>query len=564
MVGIPVGGIQRQGQIPQNAPVVSFQGRPIDTSYKANASILSGDELIQKMGAPPKKDLTINLGPFGGVRTLNSNSMAYKETLGKLSEYHKLAEGLGDITNDHEGSHLEAVSALKSKLGEVIASAEKYIDRHGDAEGKADRRNVMGELANLARQEIGRLENYVELTEASVNYGTSINSGMTMLRGGIGNPDLVSKELTDDAIVGEPAHFGAGQVNQVSLVTYKTENGLEERVLKPLNKEVAQFIGKEGGIGIEKNDTRFAARNLASSTVASALGLDDMLPKPDIVVHNEQLCLAMPRAQGVEFLETKFVPAPENYQRTFDDDEKALNAGKQGNGNIEIFQAKKDENGVWVWPKNVANDLPLIGGDKPGLTASLQKGLMDLQVIDVLCGQVDRHAHNFFVHVDGDEARITGIDNDTAFGDKQNDIRVVSDGDKKILPPYGGLPPLMSLEAYQGLMTTYRDREGYSDNLVKCGLDELEVNAAMNRLGQLVVHAAGLLADGKIVENFETWTFEDPESKAILNASEFLTLPGSTNYVFQNHEAMLLAIKETGDPLKLDPAKHNLPEQRDL
>ena len=39
---------------------------------------------------------------------------------------------------------------------------------------------------------------------------------------------------------------------------------------------------------------------------------------------------------------------------------------------------------------------------------------MDLQLIDALTGQVDRHGGNIFV--DPKTGKVTGIDNDAAFG----------------------------------------------------------------------------------------------------------------------------------------------------
>ena len=49
---------------------------------------------------------------------------------------------------------------------------------------------------------------------------------------------------------------------------------------------------------------------------------------------------------------------------------------------------------------------------------SFQKDLSDLQVIDYLCGQTDRHAGNYYVKMDGNNmVGLTGIDNDLSFGD---------------------------------------------------------------------------------------------------------------------------------------------------
>ena len=46
---------------------------------------------------------------------------------------------------------------------------------------------------------------------------------------------------------------------------------------------------------------------------------------------------------------------------------------------------------------------------------ALQKALSDLQMIDALTGQMDRHLGNIFIDEDGDPPTVTGIDNDMAF-----------------------------------------------------------------------------------------------------------------------------------------------------
>ncbi len=54
------------------------------------------------------------------------------------------------------------------------------------------------------------------------------------------------------------------------------------------------------------------------------------------------------------------------------------------------------------------------------MTGTLMRDLADLQVLDFICGQIDRNAGNFFVQRDGNGMMtgLTGIDNDLAFGDR--------------------------------------------------------------------------------------------------------------------------------------------------
>ena len=50
---------------------------------------------------------------------------------------------------------------------------------------------------------------------------------------------------------------------------------------------------------------------------------------------------------------------------------------------------------------------------------SMQNAALELTVLDYICGQTDRHHRNFFINKDGENYKLTGIDNDSAFGTKQ-------------------------------------------------------------------------------------------------------------------------------------------------
>ena len=52
------------------------------------------------------------------------------------------------------------------------------------------------------------------------------------------------------------------------------------------------------------------------------------------------------------------------------------------------------------------------------ITGNFQKDLSDLQVLDYLCGQIDRHFKNYFIQKDdkGKYKGVKGIDNDLSFG----------------------------------------------------------------------------------------------------------------------------------------------------
>ena len=196
-------------------------------------------------------------------------------------------------------------------------------------------------------------------------------------------------------------------------------------------------------------------------------------------------------------------------------------------------------------------------GEPNSLTASLQKGLLDLQVIDLICGQVDRHQHNYFVRIEGGEAKITGIDNDTCFGTRAESQYNFGDGPKeKVTVPWPGLPPLMSFDMFKNLMSITEGK--LTETLQRSGLNDEAISVAVTRLNVVKSHAVELETTGRVVENFEEWTFTDQESGKTMNASEYLMSVPNDSYVRQYAELRNGQIEKDFVLLHIDPSKHDL------
>ncbi len=107
--------------------------------------------------------------------------------------------------------------------------------------------------------------------------------------------------------------------------------------------------------------------------------------------------------------------------------------------------------------------------------------LADLQVIDYLCGNTDRHGHNFFMRMDFSEPEkpkllgVQGIDNDGSFGDfKRGGVLKLAKSEnlKIITPKMADAVSNMKEEQLQSILSPYQ-------------LSEAQVNAAKYRLKQL-------------------------------------------------------------------------------
>ena len=108
------------------------------------------------------------------------------------------------------------------------------------------------------------------------------------------------------------------------------------------------------------------------------------------------------------------------------------------------------------------------------------KDIADLQVLDFLCGNVDRHSNNFFMKFDkkGKLVGIQGIDNDCSFGE-----RIPEKGEG-----YNRMVGLKHLRVMSESM--YNKIKDLTDEQLKFalrgyGLSEKELNAATKRLGLL-------------------------------------------------------------------------------
>ncbi len=514
-------------------------------SYESPVKMMTGAELIEKMGSPPKANVTV----FGKV--LYEHSGTYRGALEGLEKYEKL---LNLVKNESAANGEVVLPKMKEALNEALSYCAGYIEEHEGNDKKAGRRDAMLEMGLSIQEQIKHIDTVTEqlsLHRGTFDSKTSLGAALAMLKGGVDDPSLVNKSMSDANLIGEPRRLGSGAINTVSLATYRTvDGGTETRVLKPLINEKPAGMGKDSFIGIDENDLRAGQRNLASATVANLLGQSNMIPMPEIVIHNDQLCLAMPLAEGEDLLGTRDVVLPHDTQLVLNEWEK--NNDKQS---IEMMRARKNEDNVWVSGTDAVKDFPTVSSEPSELTGNLQKAMLDLQVVDLLCGQVDRHQHNFLVKIDGNEVKLTGIDNDTSFGSKSATVtNITTDSPPRIVVPWPGLPPLMSTDMFDKLMAL--QPEDLQRDLEKTGLKANEIDATLVRLDLLKDHARSLEANKCIVDDFTSWSGVDPTSGNRMNASDFIIASKNGSYVKQ-FEDLKQGLSERGTPvLPLDNSKH--------
>ena len=124
-------------------------------------------------------------------------------------------------------------------------------------------------------------------------------------------------------------------------------------------------------------------------------------------------------------------------------------------------------------------------GDASNFTAGFQRDMTSLQVLDVLCGQSDRHVNNMFYKTDGNGklSGIQGIDNDASFG-LNTDVLYTKDtnrSDRRVYDPESGEMVLPYMDA--ALAERIQSLDG---EVVRYALQDLlterEISAAIRRL----------------------------------------------------------------------------------
>ncbi len=171
-------------------------------------------------------------------------------------------------------------------------------------------------------------------------------------------------------------HKGAADVaksaHEVQRVTYDRMIGStdqNEGFFKKASKKTGSDMAAAAGIDDVAGDPRLVARSLASTRLNDALGQDTLATEVQ-AKHGGKKGVVSAKAKGQAMMKTTF----------------------GANGNITNQQ----------------------GLDADLRNPESQRGLANLQFMDYLTGQVDRHEGNIFL--DKDSGKVQGIDNDLAFG----------------------------------------------------------------------------------------------------------------------------------------------------
>lgn len=334
-------------------------------------------------------------------------------------------------------------------------------------------------------------------------------------------------------LVAPMARLGSGACNTVYLGTYRFPGGSEfTGVFKKETSVGGGWVADQ--IGINPANPQFGMRNIATYRLNQLLGLD-VIPRTEFGTHQGRLGIVMGLAPGSSPVKTDY-----EFELT----------GKSGDPSLDFLADKKAvlEKLSPSALQSVAsrNGLEELRFDGDRLMAvgnvdvdikfedpALLEGLNDLQWLDALCAQGDRHCGNYLVehNTEGKVTRVTGIDNDQSFGEKirdPNDIKFGSD-----TASYGfhgcSLPDVISLKTAQALkqLTSEKLRDTLSGLLTKG-----EIDACVERLEAIKKRVADLEGSAGVIDP-GGWDFHDAKLAA------FWTDPG-VSYVARDRTGFFL------------------------
>jgi predicted kinase len=159
----------------------------------------------------------------------------------------------------------------------------------------------------------------------------------------------------------------------------------------------------------------------------------------------------------------------------------------------------------------------------------IQKGLTDLETMDYLTGQIDRHHGNIFV--DPSSGKVTGIDNDLCFPERDREVMLASDGalNEKAV---AGLPRQMSEDTAKKVLSISpemltKELSGITNPDGSGGLSPDEIQGAVQRLENLQAAIKDPSSGLQVVKEFN----QDTYNAAVLRQKEV--------YVKMNSEAVV-------------------------
>lgn len=213
---------------------------------------------------------------------------------------------------------------------------------------------------------------------------------------------LINTKDVDEAFYSQILNYVDGDLKRV-LSEVKDNydyNYYYNHLFSNMKKTVEELYKNYDKTGL-KPDNKIAQRNCAMSDVAGFLGFSHLL------ANSRRVRVS---TNGTDYIDGVIMEAA-------------------GGDCVDLNRLIKDSPYINITEKELSNN-------------NIKKSLADLQILDFICGNTDRHSGNYFIRLDSTDPRhpkaigVLGIDNDSSFGDindggmmrlaKLDDIKVIS------------------------------------------------------------------------------------------------------------------------------------------
>ncbi len=337
---------------------------------------------------------------------------------------------------------------------------------------------------NLLNQPLGRIPQNIQ--EQLPQLKRRLLLEKADLQGGRFNMTIGYSDASLNAGASTDNRYG-GALNKLDDLHYNRPGGPENALYKPETARDPKHMRVQDGVqvpghagvpvGIPENDPNFGGRSVAMYRLDQLLNAG-MIVRTEFATHRRQNLDANDNAAGPPMPSFGIVM-----------ERAAGREARQGfltGGNV-AFTGQQ------------ANTMRAHGAAQPLNLQDpvLQRGLNKLQILDALCGQVDRHNANFFIDQDaqGNVTQVKGIDNDLAFGKNQINPSKPIEHDNAPMGSFKGLPPLADRELAERIIEI--DLQLIRD-AVKGLLEESEIAALMARFQTLKTHLQVLRGQHKL------------------------------------------------------------------
>ena len=350
------------------------------------------------------------------------NDLAAEESEGRTAVI-SVMRGLKLGRNSPEARFLSTLERLNSAIAKYQAMLKRYGNESDKAVVKARgdmvvaQKAVVSSLFGTSLESVGEdsISTWVDLLKGidGKAAGKFLDGDVKNLFKGGKNPVLspmalagmygvdmkwIDQDLTTENETGSK-QLGSGNFNTVEKITYKNGKVI---VFKP---DVSSSIGTKLMLAGNKGFNaaiHTLKTNLSANVIANRLGLGKRVTKTTALYHGGNFGIGMSFAPG-------FAPG--------DEDETHIEKRADYVLGTMLGDTEHPEQGV------IAK--PAIG--------DLVHQTVDLQWLDLLTGQGDRHSSNYFIHWNKDDGVIvTGIDNDVCMGkDRIGLTKIQLDAEKR-------------------------------------------------------------------------------------------------------------------------------------